>query len=251
MSVDGEVGLMALNISGNTYNYMQNFFQGLNSQAGSGKSASAGGGLSSLVGDFSAVKNGSYAKLAQKYYKNNAKAAQSKSQSADAIKQDANSAVAGASRLLNQKLYEAKKIKAEDGTETEGYDRETILSNLKDFISGYNSTVKAAGESTNNSVLKSASRMVTQTRVYAGALNRAGITLKSDNTLELDETRFRDAHMSDIKSLFSGSVSFGKHAQERLYQIYSAADTNQTQAAVYNANAQYNISTGNMFDSLF
>ena len=242
---------MAMNISGNTYNYMNNFFSGLN---GNKNSEAKNGGMSSLVGDFSAVKNGSYAKLAKKYYTTDAAKKTTKESVAasnKSVKTDSNAAVSSAAKLMNNSLYEKKAVKGEDGKETMQYDTAKILEGVKDFVKNYNSAVKDAGESYNNNVLNSASRMVSQTKVYAGALSKVGINLKSDNTLELDETKFNAADMTDVRSLFTGSVSFGKSTQERLYQMYTAADKGTAQNAVYNQNAQYNISTGSMFDSLF
>ncbi len=242
---------MAMNISGNTYNYMNNFFQGLN---GNKSNETKNGGMSSLVGDFAAVKNGSYAKLAKKYYASDAAkkvTAGSAATTNKSVKEDSNAAVSSATKLMNKSLYDKKAVVGEDGKETMAYDTAKILEGVKDFVKNYNSAVKDAGNSDNNNVLKSASRMVSQTKVYAGSLARVGINLKSDNTLELDENRFSAADMTDVRSLFTGSVSFGKSTQEKLYQMYTAADKGTAQEAVYNSNAQYNISTGSMFDSLF
>ena len=242
---------MALNINGSTYNYMNSFFSGKSSSS----SKSANDSVYSSIGDLGVIKSGAYKKLAQKYYANSSNTKAAKETSAKEIKNNSNAAVASASKLLDKNLYEAKTVKTtdEDGNtkETTDIDRSKILDSLKDFVKSYNATVKEAGESDNNNVLKSASRMVSQTKVYAGNLNRAGITIGSDNTLSLDEDKFNNANASDIKSLFTGSVSFGKSTQEKLYQIYSAANSNTAQSAVYNANAQYSVSTGSMFDSIF
>ena len=40
-----------------------------------------------------------------------------------------------------------------------------------------------------------------------GLLNKVGITINDDNTLSLDETKFKAANMSDLKALFSGSLA--------------------------------------------
>ena len=243
---------MALNINGSTYNYMNNFFNGKSS---TNSSKNVNDGIYSSIGDLGVIKSGAYKKLTQKYYTNGANTKAAKENQAGQIKSNSNSAVASASKLLDKNLYEAKTVKTTDENgntkETTDIDRSKILDNLKDFVKSYNATVKDAGESDNTNVLKSASRMVSQTRVYTGNLNRAGITIGSDNTLTLDEEKFKNANASDIKSLFTGSVSFGKNTQEKLYQIYSAANSNTAQSAVYNANAQYSVSTGSMFDSIF
>ena len=230
---------MALNIGGSTYNYMNSFFNGRSQSNGS---KNVNDSIYSSIGDLGVVKSGAYKKLAQKYYANGANTKAAKENASKEIKSNSNAAVASASKLLDKNLYESKSIKSVDEsgkeTETTDIDRSRILDSLKDFVKNYNATVKDAGESDNTNVLKSASRMVSQTRIYTGNLNRAGITIGSDNTLSLDEDKFKNANASDIKSLFTGSVSFGKNTQEKLYQIYSAADTNTAQSAVYNANAQ-------------
>ncbi len=239
---------MAISVNGN-YNYMNSFFN----TASSNKSKDSS---MSFIADYSAVKNGSYAKLAKKYYASEAgrksqSDAKSVKASNDAVKAGTNQAVDSAAKLMNASLYEKKEVKAADGTTKTDYDRSKILDHVKSFVEGYNNAVKEAGESVNNKVLQSGTRLVSQTKVYAGALARIGVNLQSDNTFEIDEDKFNDAHMTDIKSLFTGSTSFGKSAQERLYQMYTAADKNTAQAVTYNASAKYDVSVGSMFDSLF
>ena len=67
-----------------------------------------------------------------------------------------------------------------------------------------------------------------------------------------DEETFNKADMADVKNLFTGSVSFGKNVQTKMYQIYAPAnDSLKAMDSLYSSNGTKSLSTGNMFDTLF
>ncbi|MCQ2978917.1 MAG: hypothetical protein MJ245_03865 [Clostridia bacterium] len=116
--------------------------------------------------------------------------------------------------LSDAKLYEADK---------EGkVDNEKILNAAKDFVKNYNSVKEIAQDSTNDTVVRQAYYMVNTTNANKNQLSKIGITVKSDNTLELDEEAFKKANVSSVKSLFQGSVSYGKQIETRANGIKSA-----------------------------
>ena len=53
-----------------------------------------------------------------------------------------------------------------------------------------------------------------------------GITINDDNTLSLDETKFKAANMSDLKALFSGSGSLADRVAQKASTLYNQS-TNQ------------------------
>lgn len=229
----------------NTYDYMNNFFGGLNSNNGVS-------GTSSLLGDYYAVQNGSYLKLAKKFYASEEASASADEKSLDMAKSAAEKAVGSINKLMDSKLFEKVETADEDGNTTMDYKKQEILDALKVFTEDYNSVIENTGELDDNSTLKNGVRLVEQTDVYGAALARVGITIGSDNKLTIDEDAFNKANMTDVKSLFTGGVSFGKNIQTKLYQVYSAANNSLNSFdSLYSSNGTKSLSTGNMFDSLF
>lgn len=243
---------MSFNVSGstNTYDYMNSFFGGL---SGSSNSSSSGG-VSSLLGDWYSVQNGTYLKVAKKYY---ASEAASASQSKETVekemqmaKESAESAVTSLNKLMDEDLYKKVSKTDEDGNRTYDYDRDAILKNLKAYIEDYNSLIENTGEMEDESSLKTGVRLVKQAQVYEGALAKIGIEIKSDNQLELDEEAFAKADMTDIKSLFTGGVSYAKNMQTKFFQLYSQASNNIKSVNGLYSSQGTKISLANMFDSM-
>lgn len=229
----------------NTYDYMNNFFSGLNSN-------SSTSGTSSLLGDFYAVQNGSYYKLAKKYYATEEAQSNTDEKTLDLAKSAAQDAVNSLGKLMDDSLFKKVEITDEDGNKTTDYNKSEILEAVKAFAEDYNSVIENTGELDDKSTLKSGVRLVDQTDVYGAALSRVGITIGTDNKLTVDEEAFNKADMTDVKNLFSGSVSFGKNIQTKMYQVYASAnDSLKAMDSLYSSNGTKSLSTGNMFDSLF
>ncbi len=229
----------------NTYDYMNNFFSGLNSKNNTP-------GASSLLGDFYAVQNGSYYKLAKKYYASEEVQSNTDEKTLDLAKSAAQDAVNSVGKLLDDSLFEKIETTDEAGNKTIDYKKSEILDAVKAFAEDYNSVIENTGELEDRSTLKSGVRLVDQTEVYGAALAKVGITIGADNKLTVDEEVFNKSDMADVKNLFSGSVSFGKNVQTKMYQIYASAnDSLKTMDSIYSSNGTKSLSTGNMFDSLF
>ena len=221
---------MSMNISSNFFNSMLG--------TSSGNSSS---GLVGLLGDYNAIRNGSYLKLAKHYYSNDsAKKATQKQFSKNNIdtktaSEDAWKDIKG---LKDEKLYQ-------------NGDTDKIQKNIKSFVSNYNSVMESAQKSDKSGVIKDASRLASQTGNYTSTLAKIGSTVKSDKTLAFDEEAFASADMSDVKKLFAGDFSFGSNTQSRLLQLASDASVN-TLSGVYNQYGTVNgTSAGSFYDSLF
>lgn len=228
---------MSMNISSNFFNSMLGI--------SSGNSSS---GLVGLLGDYNAIRNGSYLKLAKHYYSNDsAKKTTQKQFSKNnidtktedtATKTASEDAWKDIKGLKDEKLYQ-------------NGDTDKIQKNIKSFVSNYNSVMESAQKSDKTGVIKDASRLASQTGNYTSALTKIGITVKSDNTLAFDEEAFASADMSDVKKLFAGDFSFGSNTQSRLLQLASDASVN-TLSGVYNQYGTVNgTSVGSFYDSLF
>ncbi len=233
----------------NTYDYMNSFF------GNSSNKNNVGGFNTSLLSDLYSVQNGTYLKVAKKFYSEDQVAKRETSQVTDKnmelVKSSSENAVSSLNKLMDDDLYKKVSKTDDKGNTTYDYDREQILDTLKNFVKDYNEVVENAGEMEGEDSLKAGVNMVKQVKFYQANLARVGISIESDNTLKIDEDEFNKAEMVDMKNLFGGSVSFGKNLQSKLLQVHSATaqELNNTNG-LYSAQAVQNASIGNMFDSL-
>lgn len=203
-------------------------------------------GNSALNGiDFSmynSIKTGSYGKLVKAYYtkdldstntfgvqadkfKDKVSAVDVSKQKLNAaeVKNDSKQLSETAALLRKDSLWKKETIKDENGVSSQKYDTDKIYKAAKQFVDDYNSVIESAGESQDNKVLKSAANIVEATKLNEKSLNNIGITINKDNTLKIDEEKFKDASMVSAKNLFSGTGSFGQTIQMDSTRIYSSA----------------------------
>lgn len=231
----------------NDNNYMNSIFSSLPTTGGTS--------TSNFLGDYYAVQNGSYYKLAKKFY---AKAAEEEKagkaadeKSLELVKNGTEDALQSLSKLMDDSLFKKVETTDEDGNKTTDYDKEAILDKLKTFVEDYNSMVEDAGEMDGDSALKAGVRLVDQMKVYKAALSQIGVSIESDNSLKIDEEAFKQADMTDVKSLFTGNVSMAKNIQTKMMQMYSSVNTDLNSIdGLYSSAAIKNVSIGSMFDSL-
>ena len=245
------------NVNSYAGNTMNSIFRSLGTNNSSG--------VSGLLGDYYSIQNGSYLKMAKKYYAKKASTdSSSKTDSTTTVDKDKLDAInklsgtstsaSGSKKTETMKLADKAVNSVGDMLDSKmyEYDREAILKGLKNFVSDYNSVVRSTAKSDNSSTVAAAEKMTNQTAIYGSALEKIGVTIGKDNTLTLDEDAFTKADITDVKSLFTGSVSFGKNTQMKLLHIYSADATGQSGFnSLYSSQATNNYSIGNMFDSLF
>lgn len=220
------------------------YFYGMNSSMvsslfGSMNSSSGVNNMSFLT-DYASIRNGSYGKLLRAHYKGQtaaveAEKSKSKNTSVSSKKEDTttkNEAVSMrnaaadlkssvnklADKSKGKNLFEKKDIKGEDGKTTQDYDKDAIYKAVKSFVDNYNSTIEAAGNSQNNSVLNKASGMVSLTNNMKNVLGKMGISVASDNKLGINKDDFMKADMEQVKSMFQGTGGYA-------YQVGSAASS--------------------------
>lgn len=85
------------------------------------------------------------------------------------------------------------------------------------FVDSYNAMVDKLGKSDNQAVLQKGVLMINTAKVYSGTLDRAGITLGSDNKLTLQENLSK-VSASDVKSAF-GTNGFSDKVIQKAGQI--------------------------------
>ena len=182
-----------------------------------GTSSTRGGSLLSSIGDLQMIQKGAYKKAMKAYV-----AKQKSSDSAETIK---NSGTADSGTKLSglksssQKLYQAandlKNASYGDNTKAED-----LLDKAKNFVSRYNSVLGTTKSMNSYSILQTAVWGTEQMNLSQGLL------INDDNTLSLDETKFKAANMSDLKALFSGSGSLADRVAQKASTLYNQS-TNQ------------------------
>ncbi|MGN0437469.1 MAG: flagellar filament capping protein FliD [Lachnospiraceae bacterium] len=226
------IGSMFSSLSGNqTMNNNTTSYQGLS------------------LGDYAAIKNGSYGKLVKAYYKNQSEAETGNTgnktdfkQNLTATKANAESLKKASDALMNADLWKKKSISSKDETTgetktTNDYDWESITKAVKSFADSYNSVLTKTADSTNKNVLRNGVSMVqTTNRTVANMLGKVGITIGEDNKLSVDEEKLKKADISDLKTLFSGQGSFADQIATKASAIARAT---QNSSGIYTRNATY------------
>lgn len=204
----------------------------------SGNSSSQGVSLS----DWAMIKGGTYKKLMNAYYGVN------KSESVSAIGEklgleesdkqvsiaagDASTLVKAVDKITNlvKESIDRYDTAAED-------DKSKIIDEIyaatAKYVESYNSTVKSVSELDNNSMLRNGVSMTSNTSANKKMLDKIGITVGSDNTLSIDEKKFKSANMSDISTLFGGNGSYAGHVRTSANMISKVAGYTYTNTGSY------------------
>lgn len=247
---------MSIQISAKTdYSYL---FSGLNN------SNTGGSGLTSLLSDYTSIKNGTYGKLMKAYFKPEssdqvqslgkksvskvsagsvtdaqAKALTGIQKSTDQLKESADALL-----VTGEKSVFAKKAVTttdENGVEstTEDYDQDAIYSAVSSFVKSYNEVLATAGEVENNSITNRLNTLQNSTVSNSKLLSRIGISMGQDGTLTLDKDSFMKASMDTVKNLFNGTGSYGYSASAQAGMMNYTADYEASRATTYTGTGAY------------
>ena len=228
---------------------------------------SSGNILGIDLGEYASVTRGSYSKLIKAYYQKYGKdGSDSKVSSKDktedkeskakknTLKANANELYKAAEELVKtgkKSLFEKVDIKDEDGNTTKGYDTDKIYKAMNNFVEAYNKMVKGSTDSEDNAVLRQTLRMIHATDSNGGLLGKMGFKINADNTLSLDEEKFKAADMTVVKSLFNGEGSFASRIQDFASNIYRNVNASLGNTNSYTAAGTFsNYTSGNIVDSL-
>lgn len=215
---------------------------------------------SNLLSDYASIKNGSYGKLLKAYYAKqdaeNASVSGDSRQKLTLMRSSADSLKKSADALNNPSLWDKKKIKKKDEetgeeTQVEDYDWDSITKAVKSFIDNYNDVVVQAGDSDTKNVLRNAMWMTGITDSVENLLSKVGINIGTGNRLELDEDVFKEANVTTLKSLFTGSGSFAAKISQKadgLSRVASNAAA-RVKGTTYTSNGSYSDSLSRLFSS--
>ena len=235
--------------------YNSSSISALFSSFNSGSSSSSGFGSIDL-GTYNSIRTGSYKQLLKSYYAKNPVSNSSKTDSSSSTttisSQKINAVVSDAQDLKKTSLWNKKSVKNEDGTTSEQYDTDAIYKAVSAFVNDYNSMIDAAGDSDDNSVLRTTSNVVNNTKQNSALLKKLGITIDSKNKLSIDKDTFKNSDMAVAKSVFGSSASYGQSVAASASSIYSssAAQLSKLQTQnLYNSGGSYNYySAGSLYN---
>ena len=190
-----------------------------NLNLGSGSS----GDLYSLFSERSMIKNGTYKKLLKSYYGSQqetagASSSTKKSCGSDIIDQllkekmyptvsketqKANSNLTSGISTLQGAVSTLQNENTYQDTENGKTAADKAVEAVKSYVTSYNDVVKSSKLSTLSNKTAYVANMMNYTSKSADQLAEIGVTLKSDNTLMVDETKLKAADTSKIQKLFS------------------------------------------------
>lgn len=218
---------------------------------------------SNLLTDYSMVKNGTYKKLMQSYYEKMGTTYSSENQPE---KEALTKAKGNATSLQNaadalqttgvDSVFLKKTVTdKETGKSTNEYDVNAIYNAVKDYVNNYNDVIDETIESENVPVLRKTLSMVNTTKSNQSLLNRVGISISSDNTLKIDETAFKKADMTDVKSLFNGTNSLADRISSQASDLNRLASNalSSLEKGTYSSAGKYtsvDSMIGSMYDTI-
>lgn len=169
-------------------------------------SSSSSASLFSSLGDLKMIQSGVYKKAMKAYY-----ATKTSSTEKESVKE---SGTADSTVSLSNLKSSAKKLyDAANELKTADYSgkAEDLLASAKEFVNQYNNTLNTTKNMNSYSILQTAVWGTERMNISEGLLNKVGITIGETNTLSIDEDKFKEASMSDLKALFSGSGSLADY----------------------------------------
>lgn len=264
-------------------NTSSNFF---NSMLGTNSNNSMFQSLTASLGDYAAIKNGSYRKLVQAYYEKQSKetsdttrANKTENTATDIeqiygatmnggavtdtnkkqmveMKSQADSLKKSADALMERgtkSLFRKEDVKdSTTGEISSQFNTEKIYQAVKKFAEDYNSLLSKTSESDSNSILRKGVTMIQDMAAYEDSLQELGIQMKEDGTLAIDEEVFKKADMQDVKSMFNGSISVSAKIYQKASDIYNLSANAALSNSLYNNEATYiNTLSGTLYNNYF
>lgn len=207
------------------------------------------------LADYASIKNGSYGKLLKAYYakqdSKDSETVKTENKELATLKQNADDLKSSMLDVMDEELYEKKKVKDKDGNETEEYDWDAITKAVKSYISSYNSLIDKAADSEDKAVLRNSVWMTKATSVNSKLLSEVGITIGEGNKLSLDEDELKKADINTLKTLFTGHTSYADDVLRNASKISTAAVSAASKSgSTYNGSGALDkiISSGLLYD---
>lgn len=216
------------------------------------------------LSEYASIRKGGYYKLLKKYFSENtdndnkvsssiSTSSLSSSKLTD-LKDKTDSVKKSAAELLDKSensVFSKEKVKAEDGTVSEAYNKDKIYDAVKSFVSDYNSLVESAKDSSVSSISNAVDSMQNITKVNSKMLSSVGITVGPDNKLSVNEDTFKKADMDKVKSMFNttGAYSYQIARQASMIDTYSSLEAAKANTYMSNGHYSFNYNYGSIFNT--
>lgn len=145
-----------------------------------------------------------------------------------------------------------KSIENLGATDITNENKDNVYKAVSSLVKNYNELIKNTDKSANSNVVNQASYLKSLVNNNKSAFSKMGITVNSDKSLSIDEEKFKDSDMSNVKNLFSGTYSLAEKMTDRVNSIYRCATQGDTlNKQTYDNNGGVNIPTmGSMVDTI-
>lgn len=173
----------------------------------------------------------------------------SKTNSSSSNKEISKTAEDPASAASASTLY--KSVEKLGAMDISNDNKDKVYDAFSAMVKDYNALIKNTGDSKNSNVIKQADYLKSLVSGNKSAFSRMGVTVNSDKTLSIDETKFKESDMSNVKDLFSGVYSFAEKMTDRINSIYRYASQGESlMGKTYTSQGSYsNINTGSTLDT--
>ncbi len=236
-----------------TSNNSSSIFSSMLGNSSSGSSTSSVSSLStggSLI-DYNLLKSGAYGKLMKAYY--------SEQSSVTSEEQEKKTKSLNVTKSASEDL--AKSTSKLQKMDFDTASKDDVISALKSWSEDYNTLIESTEDVDDTSTLRQVLWMTQQTSANESLLSKAGIDVNADNTLSIDEDALKDMSDEDfnklrgsLKTLFSGTVSYGNQVLSKASATYSAAasvvNATSTGSAYTRQGTYSSLMSGTIWDSV-
>lgn len=139
----------------------------------------------------------------------------------DSDKETSKTAKDAASATAASTLY--RSIEKLGAASVSNSDKDSAYDLFSALVKDYNDLIKKTKDSENSNVIKQANYLKSLVSSNKSAFSRMGVTVNSDKTLAIDEDKFKESDMGNVKNLFTGAYSFAEKMTDRVNQIYRYA----------------------------
>ncbi len=219
---------------------MKTLFQGNNSFAS--RAADRASKIYRTAGDGEAVTS-SKAKYAGTTGSVSSTDSASKKEASKTVKDDS------AANLANA-LY--KSVNNLGNMEINNHNMNIVYGAVSTMVNDYNSVIKKACASDNSNDKSQVGYLKDLINSNKSAFAKMGITVNSDKSLSLDETKFKESDMSNVKNMFTSVYSFSEKMTDRVNKIYRYATQGESlNAKSYTSQGNYgSVDTGTILDAI-
>lgn len=151
---------------------------------------------------------------------------------------------------LASSLY--KSVKNLGAMTIDNSNKNSVFDAFSSLVKDYNALIGKASDSKNSNVVKQTDYLKNLVNDNKNALSKMGVTVNSDKTLSIDEEKFKESDMGNVKNLYSGAYSFADKMTDRVNRIYRYATEGESlNTQTYTNQGNYNsVNTGSMLDAI-